>query len=88
MPTRRCITLRCTAPLACLFLRRSKMRAMGRRLLDELMDLHLNEHPIFFHVFSNGGAYLYKHVALAMQERAAPIKVWKPLNSFTHSFVY
>lgn len=70
-----CVTLRCTAPLHCLFLRRSKMRHLGERLLDELMDLNLNEHPIFFHVFSNGGAYLFKHVALAMQERAAPIKV-------------
>lgn len=67
-----CVTLRCTAPLGSLFLRRRRMRELGRRLLDELLDLNLNEHPIFFHVFSNGGAYLYKHVVLAMQERTAP----------------
>lgn len=70
-----CVTLRCAAPLEFMFLRRGKMRALGRRVLDDIMDLNLNEHPIFFHVFSNGGAYLYKHVALAMQERAAPVKV-------------
>ncbi|KAJ1525490.1 hypothetical protein ONE63_010299 [Megalurothrips usitatus] len=76
-----CVTLRCTAPLGSLFLRRRRMRELGRRLLDELLDLNLNEHPIFFHVFSNGGAYLYKHVVLAMQERtapAAPLRVRRP----------
>lgn len=62
-----CITLRYTAPVECLFWRRDKMPYIGKRLLQVITDKRLDEHPIFFHVFSNGGAFLYQHISLAMQ---------------------
>ncbi|XP_020289324.1 transmembrane protein 53 isoform X2 [Pseudomyrmex gracilis] len=70
-----CITLRYTAPVECLFWRRDKMPYIGKRLLQVITDKRLDEHPIFFHVFSNGGAFLYQHVSLAMQKANTPFKV-------------
>lgn len=70
-----CITLRYTAPVECLFWRRDKMPYIGKRLLQVITDKRLNEHPIFFHVFSNGGAFLYQHVSLAMQKANTLFKV-------------
>ncbi|XP_011867281.1 PREDICTED: transmembrane protein 53 isoform X2 [Vollenhovia emeryi] len=70
-----CITLRYTAPVECLFWRRDKMPYIGKRLLQVITDNRLDEHPIFFHVFSNGGAFLYQHVSLAMQRANTPFKV-------------
>lgn len=51
------------------------MPYIGKRLLQVITDKRLNEHPIFFHVFSNGGAVLYQHVSLAMQRTNTPLKV-------------
>jgi hypothetical protein len=51
------------------------MRHLGRRLVDLITDMSLEEHPIFFHVFSNGGAILYQHVSMAIQMREKPLKV-------------
>ncbi|KZC05410.1 PREDICTED: transmembrane protein 53 [Dufourea novaeangliae] len=70
-----CITLRYTAPVECLFWRRDKMPYIGKRLIQVIMDKSLDQHPIFFHVFSNGGAFLYQHVSLAMQQANTPLKV-------------
>lgn len=70
-----CITLRYTAPVECLFWRRDKMPYIGRRLLKVITDKQLDEHPIIFHIFSNGGAILYQHVSLAMQQANTPLKV-------------
>ncbi|XP_070155637.1 transmembrane protein 53 [Polyergus mexicanus] len=70
-----CITLRYTAPVECLFWRRDKMPYIGKRLLQVITDKRLNEHPIFFHVFSNGGAFLYQHVSLAMQKANTLFKI-------------
>ncbi|KAL6257192.1 hypothetical protein P5V15_012121 [Pogonomyrmex californicus] len=70
-----CITLRYTAPVECLFWRRDKMPYIGKRLLQVITDKQLDEHPIFFHVFSNGGAFLYQHISLAMQRANTPFKV-------------
>ncbi|XP_063234373.1 transmembrane protein 53 [Bacillus rossius redtenbacheri] len=72
---RGCITVRYTAPVECLFWRRSHMRVLGRRLVELISDMSLEEHPIFFHVFSNGGAFLYQHVSQAMQSQDKPLKV-------------
>jgi len=71
----RCITVRYTAPVDCLFWRRGRLHQLGRRLVDLIADMSLEEHPIFFHVFSNGGASLYQHVSLAIQMREKPLKV-------------
>lgn len=51
------------------------MPYIGKRLLQVITDKRLDEHPIFFHVFSNGGAILYQHVSLAMQKANTPFKV-------------
>jgi len=40
-----------------------------------ITDMSLEEHPIFFHVFSNGGVFLYQHVSAAIQMREKPLKV-------------
>ena len=70
-----CITLRYTAPVECLFWRRDKMPYIGKRLIQVITDKSLDQYPIFFHVFSNGGAFLYQHVSLAMQQANTPLKV-------------
>lgn len=70
-----CITLRYTAPVECLFWRWDRMPNIGKQLVQVISDRSLDEHPIFFHVFSNGGAFLYQHVSLAMQQAGTPIKV-------------
>ncbi|XP_066591147.1 transmembrane protein 53 [Prorops nasuta] len=70
-----CITVRYTAPVECLFWRTDRMPYIGQKLLEALMDKNLEDHPIFFHVFSNGGAATYQHVSLAMQKTDSPLKV-------------
>ncbi|KAI4487716.1 hypothetical protein M0802_011906, partial [Mischocyttarus mexicanus] len=69
-----CITLRYTAPMECLFGRRNKMPYIGKRLLQVIAKNSLNDHPIFFHIFSNGGALLYQHISIAMQQTNSPIQ--------------
>ncbi|KAL2716592.1 transmembrane protein 53 isoform X1 [Vespula squamosa] len=69
-----CITLRYTAPMECLFGRRDKMPYIGKRLLQVIAKNSLNDHPIFFHIFSNGGALLYQHISIAMQQMDSPIQ--------------
>ncbi|CAG5085403.1 Similar to TMEM53: Transmembrane protein 53 (Bos taurus) [Cotesia congregata] len=69
------ITLRCTAPVEYLFLRHDKLPSIGRKLLNIIKERNLDEHPIIFHIFSNGGAYLYQHVSLAMDQINNNIKV-------------
>lgn len=83
--------------MECLFWRRDKMPYIGRRLLKVITDKQLDEHPIIFHIFSNGGAILYQHVSLAMQQANTPLKVKKdglppppfspPLSSLTRADV-
>jgi hypothetical protein len=53
------------------------MHHLGRRLVELITDMSLEEHPIFFHVFSNGGAFLYQHVSQTMQMCSKPLKVQK-----------
>ena len=53
------------------------MRQIGKRLVELIADMSLEEHPIFFHVFSNGGAFVYQHVSQALKERPGKLKVIK-----------
>ncbi|XP_044005796.1 transmembrane protein 53 isoform X2 [Aphidius gifuensis] len=62
------ITLRYTAPVKCLFWRRNEIPNIGKRLLQVISDRSLDQHPIFFHVFSNGGAFLYQQISLAIEQ--------------------
>ncbi|XP_011494630.1 PREDICTED: transmembrane protein 53 [Ceratosolen solmsi marchali] len=72
---RSCITLRCTAPVEYLFWRRERLPCISRRLLQVIADKCSNKHPVFFHVFSNGGAIFYQHISSAMQQAGSPLKV-------------
>lgn len=49
------------------------MPYIGKRLIQVITDKSLDQYPIFFHVFSNGGAFLYQHVSLAMQQANTPL---------------
>ncbi|XP_011298688.1 transmembrane protein 53 isoform X2 [Fopius arisanus] len=72
---RSCITLRCIAPVEWLLWRRDKILIIGRQLLQVILDRSLDQHPIFFHIFSNGGAILYQQISVAMQGMGNPINV-------------
>nr|CAI5866675.1 unnamed protein product [Callosobruchus analis] len=69
------ITLRYTAPVKCLFLKRYQMISIGERLVKLLIDLNFDTHPIIIHIFSNGGAFLYQNFALAMDKSDRNIMV-------------
>ncbi|XP_050503831.1 transmembrane protein 53-A isoform X2 [Diabrotica virgifera virgifera] len=70
------ITLRYTAPIKCLFLRRYQMISIGEKLVKLLFDLNFDNHPIIIHCFSNGGAFLYQNFSLALEKcpKQLPIK--------------
>ncbi|XP_063994099.1 transmembrane protein 53-A isoform X2 [Diachasmimorpha longicaudata] len=69
------ITMRCTVPVEFLLWRRDKIPVIGRQLLQMIFDQNLHQHPIFFHIFSNGGAILYQQISLVMQEMKNHINV-------------
>lgn len=57
------ITMRYTLPHDYLFsIKKSSTRDVALKLLEAFFDLGLQENPIFFHVFSNGGGYVYRHI--------------------------
>ncbi|XP_014223542.1 transmembrane protein 53 [Trichogramma pretiosum] len=72
---RSCITLRCTAPVEYLFWRRDRLPHISRQLIQVIADKCTTDHPVFFHVFSNGGAIFYQHISYAMQQAGSPLKV-------------
>lgn len=55
-------TIRYTAPAERHFYQPEKLKDTSLKILELIFDLGLEESPIFFHVFSNGGAVLYRHV--------------------------
>lgn len=69
------ITVRYTAPISKLFWQRSDMLLIGDKILKLLCDMNFDNHPVIVHVFSNGGAYLYQHIALAMKRSKQPIQI-------------
>lgn len=58
----RCITVRYITPLRYHFIETRKLPLLARNILKQLDDLQLSSHPIFFHVFSNGGAHTYSYL--------------------------
>jgi len=66
---RGCIVLRYIAPIKMLFIETSKLPVMAEKLLCLLKDMQLDSHPIFFHVFSNGGAFTYSYILREMSLR-------------------
>ncbi|XP_078074711.1 transmembrane protein 53 [Mustelus asterias] len=60
-----CIVLRYTAPWRQIFFSgifSKNLHYTARKLLDLLFDIGIEDHPIMFHVFSNGGCMLYRHI--------------------------
>lgn len=74
-PTFRLITVRYTAPVENLFWKRGAMKPIGEKILKLIFDMNFDSHPLMFHVFSNGGAYLYQHIALAIKKSKRPVQV-------------
>ncbi|CAL4075624.1 unnamed protein product, partial [Meganyctiphanes norvegica] len=71
---RGCITIRYTTPPSYVFQIRNsnKFLPIARKLLGLLKDMSLDEHPVFFHMFSNNGSTLYYYLSQAMCEPDAP----------------
>ncbi|KAH8410309.1 hypothetical protein KR009_011659 [Drosophila setifemur] len=69
------ITVRYTAPVDTLFWKRSEMVPIGEKILKLIQDMNFDDHPIIFHIFSNGGAYLYQHINLAIIKFKSPLQV-------------
>ncbi|CAH0549119.1 unnamed protein product [Brassicogethes aeneus] len=69
------ITLRYTAPVKCLFWKRYQMLKIGEKLVKLLLDLNFDSHPIIIHCFSNGGAFLYQNVSMALDKCPKDIPV-------------
>ncbi|OXA51140.1 Transmembrane protein 53 [Folsomia candida] len=59
---RGCIVLRYITPVKALFVQTGKLPVLSNRLIHLISDLQLESHPIFFHVFSNGGSFTYASI--------------------------
>ncbi|XP_017474860.1 PREDICTED: transmembrane protein 53 [Rhagoletis zephyria] len=69
------ITVRYTAPVDTLFWKRTAMVPIGEKILKLMYDMNFDTHPVIVHIFSNGGAYLYQHISLAMRKHRTPIQI-------------
>ncbi|XP_055382015.1 transmembrane protein 53-A [Condylostylus longicornis] len=69
------ITIRYTAPVESMFWKRSAMIPIGEKIVKLIYDMNFDKHPMIVHVFSNGGAYLYQHISVAMKETNRPINI-------------
>ncbi|KAI8115078.1 hypothetical protein FF38_10896 [Lucilia cuprina] len=69
------ITVRYTAPVDTLFWKRKEMMPIGEKILKLIYDMNFDSHPVIFHIFSNGGAYLYQHISLAIRKHKTPLQV-------------
>lgn len=69
--TQGCVTVRYTAPLKTVFISESfgykELRSTAHKLLEILFDYEVENNPIFFHVFSNGGFMLYRYMVELLQ---------------------
>lgn len=59
---RRCIVLRYITPVKALFIQTQKLPVLAKRLVRLIQDMQLESHPIFFHVLSNGGSFMYSAI--------------------------
>lgn len=71
----RLITVRYTAPVETIFWKRDAMKPIGQKVVKLLVDMNFESNPIILHVFSNGGAYLYQHIDMAIKEFQTPLDV-------------
>ncbi|NXI70113.1 TM53B protein, partial [Anseranas semipalmata] len=76
-----CTVIRYTAPWRMVFFSESfgirSLRTPARRLLELLFDYSIENRPVLFHVFSNGGVMLYRYIieALHTQQPFKNLKV-------------
>ncbi|KAL1501267.1 hypothetical protein ABEB36_006622 [Hypothenemus hampei] len=69
------ITLRYTAPVKWLFTKRHHLGLIGQKLVKLLFDLNFENHPVFIHCFSNGGAFLYQNFSYALDKSERPLEL-------------
>lgn len=66
-----CIVIRYTAPWHMVFFSESlgipSLRVLAQKLLELLFDYEVEKEPLLFHVFSNAGVMLYRHVLELLQ---------------------
>ncbi|XP_071800244.1 transmembrane protein 53-like [Asterias amurensis] len=55
-------TVRYTAPTEDILYNPLKLKDIARKVLELVFDLGLEENVVFFHIFSNGGCFIYKHL--------------------------
>lgn len=65
-----CTVIRYTAPWRMVFFSETfgirSLQTPARQLLELLFDYSIEDRPVFFHVFSNGGAMLYRYIIEAL----------------------
>lgn len=65
-----CTVIRYTAPWRMIFFSESfgikSLQTPARRLLELLFDYSIENRPVLFHVFSNGGVMLYRYIIEAL----------------------
>ena len=58
----RCITIQYISP-SDMFLKLSDLPGTAKKILEMILDLGIKDNPIVFHVFSNAGGMLYRHIS-------------------------
>ena len=51
------------------------MMQIGEKILKLIYDMNFDSHPLIFHVFSNGGAFLYQHISTALKHTTKPVQI-------------
>lgn len=70
----RCTTIRCitsTNVVSPRVLDEEKVYTLAGDIVNLLLEMRFDKHPIFFHTFSNGGATVYRYVSERMQNKHA-----------------
>ncbi|XP_056149415.1 transmembrane protein 53 [Lampris incognitus] len=66
-----CVTIRYTAPLKTVFISETfgykELSSIALKLVELLYDYEVENSPIFFHIFSNGGFMLYRYIVELLQ---------------------
>nr|XP_047915228.1 transmembrane protein 53 [Anser cygnoides] len=85
---RGCTVIRYTAPWRMVFFSESfgirSLQTPARRLLELLFDHSIDNRPVLFHVFSNGGVMLYRYILEALHTQQ-PFKNLRVLGTIFDS---
>ncbi|CAC5399133.1 Transmembrane protein 53 [Mytilus coruscus] len=58
-----CISIRYIAPTNVTYFNPAELRNIAVKLLDLIPDYSLEDNPVFFHVFSNNGCFVYSQIS-------------------------